>query len=29
MFTPIMPSITNRGTTTFINTALAGGFAEG
>lgn len=29
MFTPIMPSITSRGTTTFVNTALAGGFAEG
>ena len=29
MFTPIMPSITNRGTTTFINTSLTGGFAEG
>lgn len=29
MFTPLMPSVTNRGTTTVINTALAGGFAEG
>lgn len=29
MFTPLMPSVTNRGTTTVINTALAGSFAEG
>ncbi len=29
MFTPLMPSTTSRGTTTFISTALAGGFAEG
>jgi len=29
MFTPLMPSTTNRGTITMINTALTGGFAEG
>ena len=29
MFMPLMPSVTSRGTTTFISTALAGGFAEG
>ena len=29
MFTPLMPSVTNRGTTTIINTSLTGGFAEG
>jgi hypothetical protein len=29
MFAPLMPSTTSRGTHTIINTAQAGGFAEG